>query len=122
MGTGSILIVEDDRELAAAMADALRVAGLARAVVVCDGVEALTWLHSEGRPAAVLLDLGLPRAHGDEIWRYMREDEDLKHVPTIVVTGAEVDPTTFQGVADILRKPVQLDRLVAAIRRVLPPN
>jgi DNA-binding response OmpR family regulator len=122
MGTGSILIVEDDRELAAAMADALRVAGMARAVVVCDGVEALTWLHSEGRPAAVLLDLGLPRAHGYEIWRYMREDEDLKHVPTIVVTGAEVDPTSFQGVADILRKPVQLERLLAAVRRVLPAN
>ncbi len=120
---GSILIVEDDREFAAAMVDALRIAGVGRAVVVCDGVEALTWLHTQAQPAAVLLDLGLPRAHGHEIWRYMREDEDLKRVPTILVTGAtEVDAEAFQGVSEILRKPVQLDRLIAAIKRVLPPN
>lgn len=118
---GSILIVEDDRELAAAMVEALRVAGAARAIVVCDGVEALTWLHTNERPAAVLLDLGLPRADGQEIWRYIREDEDLMEVPTILVTGAaEVDAAAFEGVSAILRKPVALDRLVAAIKRALP--
>ncbi|HUS66121.1 MAG TPA: response regulator [Kofleriaceae bacterium] len=118
----SILIVEDDRELAAALVDALRAAGMARPVVVCDGVEALTWLHSHS-PRVVLLDLHLPRADGEEIWSYMQADDDLRDVPTIVITGA-ADPALahFQGVSEILRKPVPLERLVAAIKRVLPAS
>jgi CheY-like chemotaxis protein len=114
-----ILIVEDDRELAGALVDALQAAGVARTVVVCDGVQALTWLHSNC-PRAVLLDLQLPRAHGEEIWKYMRSDEDLSLVPTILVTGAaEVDQAAFAGVSEILRKPVPLERLVATLKRVL---
>lgn len=117
----SILIVEDDKELAAAMVDALHAAGMARPVVVCDGVEALTWLHGNS-PRVVLLDVRLPRADGDEIWSYMKADENLRHVPTIVLTGMDPEPSVFQGVAEILRKPVPLERLVAAVKRALPAS
>ena len=117
----SILIVEDDRELAAALVDALRAAGMARPMVVCDGVEALTWLHSHS-PRVVLLDLRLPRADGEEIWSYMQADDKLRDVPTIVVTGGEPELAAFKGVSEILRKPVPLERLVAAIKRALPAS
>lgn len=115
--TGRILIVEDDRELARALVDGLTRAGFACAVV-CDGANALTWLHKNPLPRLVLLDLQLPRVEGHEIWNYMRHDEKLQHVPTIVVTGCpDLDEKGFQGAAGFLRKPFSLDRLIAAIHR-----
>ena len=115
-----ILVVEDDRDQAAAMVDALEHAGLAPVVAVCDGVEALTWLHGNAAPRAVVLDVQLPRADGDEIHKYITGDESLAHVPTILITGyADLQPAMFPGVAAFLRKPVTAAQLVTALRRVL---
>lgn len=115
-----ILVVEDDRDLAGTMVDALAHAGLTPVVVVCDGVEALTWLHQHAPPRAVLLDVQLPRAGGHEIQAYMAEDDELKDVPTIIITGAAgLEPGLFPGVAGFLRKPVTADDLVSAIKRAL---
>ncbi|MBI5833287.1 MAG: response regulator [Armatimonadetes bacterium] len=62
-----------------------------------DGEEALRYLRAsvgstEGdtahRPALVLLDLRLPKVDGIEVLRQMREDDQLRQVPVVVLTSS----------------------------------
>ena len=67
--------------------------------VVGDGVEAMAFLHREGkyatasRPDLILLDLNLPRKDGREVLAEIKHDEQLKRIPVVILTtsGAEQD-------------------------------
>ncbi len=99
----NILLVEDDMahaEIVRRNLAEFRVAN--RIVHVTDGQEALDFLFHEGayadpainpRPDIVLLDLRLPKVDGLEVLRRIKEDPDLKTVPTVVLTtsAAEAD-------------------------------
>src|SRR5260221_4493700 len=60
--------------------------------VVEDGTEALTFLHQEGkyasapRPDLILLDLNLPRKNGREVLTEIKADQNLKHIPVVILT------------------------------------
>ena len=60
-----VLVVEDDRQARELFKTALRAEGY-NVVAVGDGVDALTYLDTH-TPAAVVLDLGLPRLHGRDV-------------------------------------------------------
>ena len=84
-----------------------------------DGVEAMAFLRHEGkhadvpRPDLILLDLNLPRMDGREVLAHIKEDEDLKTIPTVILTtsDAEVDIVrSYKLQANCyLCKPVQLE-------------
>jgi CheY-like chemotaxis protein len=67
--------------------------------VASDGVEAMAYLRREGiyaeapRPELILLDLNLPKMGGREVLSQIKNDDDLKLIPTIILTtsGAEDD-------------------------------
>ena len=65
--------------------------------VVSDGVEALSFLRKEGvykddlTPDIVLLDLNLPKKDGREVLVEIKNDEQLNHIPVIVLTTSESD-------------------------------
>jgi CheY-like chemotaxis protein len=67
-----------------------------------DGEEAILFLHGEEkfsgspRPDIILLDLNLPKKDGREVLREIKEDDDLKIIPVVVLT-------TSQAEKDILR-------------------
>ena len=60
--------------------------------VVKDGVEALNFLKKLGKyskvdlPDLILLDLNLPNKNGLEVLKEIKEDEDLKRIPVVVLT------------------------------------
>lgn len=60
--------------------------------VVKDGVEALNFLKKLGKyskvdhPDLILLDLNLPKKNGLEVLKEIKEDEDLKRIPVVVLT------------------------------------
>jgi two-component system, chemotaxis family, response regulator Rcp1 len=96
--------------------------------VACDGVEAMAFLRRQGghraapRPALVLLDLNLPKMDGREVLARIKLDEDLKSIPTVILSAsdarADVD-TTYQLQANCyLTKPVQLDDLDRMVRSI----
>jgi CheY-like chemotaxis protein len=60
--------------------------------VVSDGEEALAFLRQQGqyakvpRPDLILLDLNLPKKDGREVLREIKQEEDLKRIPVVVLT------------------------------------
>ena len=85
--------------------------------VANDGVEALAFLQRKGwhldapRPDFILLDLNLPKMDGREVLAAIKEDDDLKTIPTIILTtsDAEIDiATSYELQANCyLSKPVE---------------
>lgn len=108
-----VLVVEDDPQIRELHRTALRNAGYG-VVAVEDGLDALNYLDTHTPPAAVVLDLGLPRVQGEDVQREMAAMGLGGRVPVIVVTGEEkrIDDAGF---ACVLRKPISPDRLVGAV-------
>ena len=113
-----VMIVEDEPELAALVADYARAAGY-RATVFGDGAEALAALRAEA-PDIVVLDLMLPGLDGLALCRALRQ---FSEVPVIMVTAMveEVDRLLGleTGADDYLCKPFSPRELIARIKVIL---
>ena len=112
-----VLVVEDDAELRAMYREALSAIGGYAVVAVEDGWDALAVIEGES-PAAVVLDLGLPRVRGQDVYAELRTNVATRSIPIIVVTGDArgIDPAEVDC---ILTKPVDIDRLVQSVRDCL---
>jgi two-component system KDP operon response regulator KdpE len=116
---GPILLVEDDAALRRMVAWALEDEGLA-CVAAADGREALAWLAG-ARPALVLLDMGLPEVGGEGVAAGLRARHGAGP-PIVVLTadGRAPEKARRVGAAAYLRKPFELDALLATVARLLP--
>ncbi len=62
-----------------------------------DGEEAIFYLNGKEkylgsrRPDLILLDLNLPKKNGHEVLREIKEDENLKNIPVIVLTSSSAE-------------------------------
>lgn len=113
-----IVVVEDEGELAAAIAARLRSDGHC-VTVAEDGPGAVHLVASE-RPDAVILDLMLPGFDGLEVCRRIQHD---RPVPVIMLTarGSETDLVVGLevGADDYLCKPFSMRELTARVRALL---
>ncbi|NNG02685.1 MAG: response regulator transcription factor [Inquilinus sp.] len=114
-----VLLVEDDRDLAAQIAEALRGDNFAVDIAE-DGPEALA-LGSEEAFDAVILDPGLPGMDGISVLRRWRE-KGLR-MPVIVLTAsrrevADMKDAVKAGATNYLTKPVDLELLLDWVRGV----
>ena len=115
-----ILVVEDDASTRGLLSTLLTDAGF-NVVVAETGQRAIDLLEHGTRPRAMIVDLMMPRVTGADVLRYAHEDRELRHVPTIVLTGATRDKLQ-NVVADVIFiKPVDPSAIVQAIRRLVPP-
>lgn len=74
-------------------------------------------------PAAILLDVNMPGGTGIEVLKRLKNSSKANQIPVIVVSGS-IDAKTAEvvksmGADEYLPKPVELDDLVRAIRRVI---
>ena len=88
-----------------------------------DGAEALTMIRDNREELSlVLLDLKMPVMGGMEVIHAMREDDDLSHIPIIVLTsdqGAEVE-SLGAGASDFIPKPYpQAGVILARVRKTI---
>jgi CheY-like chemotaxis protein len=111
-----ILVVEDDEHLRSLYRTALRAAGYA-VYAVDDGIDALAFAE-QTRPAAVVLDLGLPRLDGRDVQRELAAHPETSRIPIVVVTGQPIDDDQTEF-ACVLQKPVDADALVEAVENCL---
>jgi two-component system alkaline phosphatase synthesis response regulator PhoP len=114
----TILVVEDEPQIAALVRDYLQHAGFA-VLLAADGDTALGLARSR-RPDAIVLDLGLPIVDGLDVVRALRRDST---VPIVILTarGDETDRVTGLelGADDYVVKPFSPKELVARVRAVL---
>jgi CheY-like chemotaxis protein len=116
-GKPTILLVEDDWDVQDAVAELLTDAGY-DVVSASDGREALHILWLGATPAALVLDLFLPEMNGWELYRYLRDDLALSHVPVIVMTAAGEHWGYPVPPAMVVQKPVDAARLLELLGSV----
>ena len=127
-----ILLVEDSPEDYEATVRSLRRARLRNPIFHCkDGDSALDYLYQRGeyasltaapRPGIILLDLNLPGTDGREVLTVVKQDENLKSIPVIILTTSSDDRDIAAcyraGANSYVTKPVDLDGLFHALQRL----
>ena len=108
-----ILVIEDDADVRAGLADALRAAGL-RVELAVDGLDGLERLRSGECPSVIVLDLRMPRLGGVEFLREMRSDPRFEHIPVITMT-AGADQGEHHDVLAHLCKPFDVEDLLGIV-------
>ena len=108
-----IVVVEDNSDDVFMTMRALRKLSPSPTIkLVRDGAEAVECLIGDGacHPEMVFLDLKLPKVHGLEILRLMREDPIARSIPVVVLTSSD-DPKDIAtakelGASEYIRKPI----------------
>lgn len=96
--------------------------------VVTDGIEALKYLYMEDpysnmpKPDLILLDLNLPGKDGREVLAEIKNDDNLKCIPVIILTTSQAEQDilmTYELHGNcFITKPVQLDEFLKVIRLI----
>ena len=108
----SVLVVDDDLAIREVVSEVLRDEGY-DVTCAADGVQAMDAMRRAPRPDLVLLDLMMPVMSGWEVLEQVHDDSDLSRVPIVVVSAM-----TAPGGHEHLSKPIDLDRLLATVKRL----
>lgn len=118
-----VLIVEDDHDIRADVAEILREEGH-DVQEAANGAEALVRLRSRPPPDLVLLDLMMPVMDGFAFRAEQEKDESLRRIPIVVVSG---DGNVRQKAAAlraaaVLEKPFRVEALLDVVARFGRPQ
>jgi DNA-binding response OmpR family regulator len=115
-----ILVVDDDEDIRELLKIFLEADGY-RVRQAADGIEAWQQLQNGDRPALILLDLMMPRMDGEQFLKKMRCSTFAK-TPVIILSADEAtcEKTALLKASYCLKKPIELDELLRAIKRFMP--
>jgi two-component system, chemotaxis family, response regulator Rcp1 len=95
---------------------------------VSDGLEAIAFLHREGkyrevrRPDLMILDLNLPRKDGRSVLAEVKNDPDLRRTPVVIFStsqaGQDIGHSYQLGANSYVSKPGNLDEFFSAVRSI----
>ena len=125
----NILLVEDNPGDIELTKEAFQQGKIANNIeVVTDGVKAMALLRKEGEfadsrtPDIILLDLNLPKKDGREVLKEIKNDDQLKCIPVIILTTSEADEdvnVAYDNHANCyIRKPVDMDSFMEVTHRI----
>jgi DNA-binding response OmpR family regulator len=118
----SVLVVEDERDIADLIKHTLERSGDITVRVVPSGDAALKDA-ADNVPELILLDLNLPGLNGLEVCRLLRSRPATKAIPIIMVTARTTESDRVMGLDagadDYIIKPFSLRELAARVRAVL---
>jgi two-component system, chemotaxis family, response regulator Rcp1 len=124
-----ILLVEDSPADVRLTEEALKEEKLfIKLNVVTDGVEAMAYLHREGRyagalrPDLILLDLNLPRKDGREVLKEIKSDEELRVIPVVVLTISRAEEDVAKSyhlqANCFITKPIDLNQFSKVVKSI----
>lgn len=115
----TVLIVDDSAALLDALSGAFEEAGF-EVATAADGEEVLRKL-AEVEPAAVLVDVYMPKLNGADVCRLLKAHPHWRRVFLVLMSGRiaerEVDTYRRLGADEVLRKPFESDVAVACVVR-----
>lgn len=122
-----ILLVEDNPGDIRLTREALNEGRIINEIIVArDGVDALDYIYCRGKytdspkPDIILLDLNLPKLDGREVLRIIKEDNDLKRIPIIVMTTSKAEEDILKSynlhANCYITKPIDMEQFLGAIR------
>ena len=126
-----ILLVDDDPSDVELMLIAIEETNLSGEVAVAsNGSDALDYLYRRGRfvdrpagnPEVVFLDLKMPQIDGSEVLRQIKEDQQLKSIPVVVLTSSRVEADVREsynhGANAYVVKPVAFEEFSEVARQI----
>ena len=118
----TILLIDDDREIAATIQSVLAHAGY-RVFLASNGIEGQRQIEAL-KPELVITDMMMPRMGGFPVLEFLKTLEQRPKV--IMITANEGSRhkayAEMLGVTDYLRKPFPMEVLLEAVRRALAPE
>jgi two-component system response regulator len=124
-----ILLVEDNPGDSRLAKEALKESKLKNNLYIAeDGVEAMNFLYKTGkyskmpRPDLVILDLNLPKKDGREVLAEIKNDDNLKRIPVVILTISKAEEDilkTYNLHANCyVTKPLDLDQFMKVVRSI----
>ncbi|MCP4214967.1 MAG: response regulator [bacterium] len=126
-----ILVAEDDRLHASLICKNLRKVGIENPIIEFeDGQKVLDFLFSKkeefstekDKSYLLLLDLLMPRVAGVEVLRRIKADDQLSHMPVIIITETEssdeMEKCRQLGCSVFIKKPIVYDSFVETIKKL----
>jgi len=124
-----ILLVEDNPYDAEMTLRALKQNNLTNNIShVKDGEEALEFVFATGKfekrnrhslPKVILLDLKLPKISGMEVLRRLKNNDETKTIPVVVLTSSQEEPDIKEcyalGVNSYIVKPVEFEKFIKSV-------
>lgn len=127
-----ILLVEDNPDDELLTLRALKKNNIGNNLVVAhDGAEALDFLFCKGAyserniddvPEIILLDLNLPKVGGLDVLRRIRESENMRLLPVVILTSSKEEQDLINGYSlganSYIRKPVDFNQFIEAVHQL----
>ena len=124
-----ILLVEDNEGDARLAKEAMRDSKIRNTLHhVVDGEEAMAFLRKQGkysaapRPDLILLDLNLPKKDGRQVLAEIKDDEDLKRIPVVILTVSSAEEDVLKAynlhANCYITKPIDLSQFMKVVRSV----
>ena len=121
--TKKVLIVEDNELNMKLFHDLLEAQGY-DTLQTREGLHALE-LARNHRPDLILMDIQLPEISGLEVTKWLKEDEELSHIPVIAVTAFAMkgdEERILQGGCEgYISKPISVPHFLETIARYIGP-
>jgi CheY-like chemotaxis protein len=112
--SNTIVVVDDEETICETLKDVLEEEGY-EVEIAGDGIDALALLRRlTVVPRMVILDLLMPRMDGNTVFSTMKADPALADIPVVISTS---DPSRAPSGVLIMKKPVNFDRLLGALRQ-----
>jgi chemotaxis family two-component system response regulator Rcp1 len=124
-----ILLVEDNAGDVRLAREGLRECKLLNNLHVAeDGVRALAFLRRQGehakapRPDLIMLDLNLPRKDGREVLREIKEDDELKRIPVVILTTSKAEEDIVKSYSlhanCYVTKPLAIEQFITVVKAI----
>jgi CheY-like chemotaxis protein len=124
-----ILLVEDNAGDVRLAREGLRECKLLNNLSVADdGVKALAFLRRQGeyaqapRPDLIMLDLNLPRKDGREVLKEIKEDEQLKSIPVVILTTSKAEEDIVKSYSlhanCYVTKPLAIEQFITVVQAI----
>ena len=118
MAKKGVFLIEDDQDIRSSIIDILEEEGFA-IDWAANGQEALDKLRCcQQKPSLILLDLRLPVKDGLEFRAEQMKEPNLADIPVVVISadGRLQEKTADLGIRGLLRKPVDIEELLATVK------